>query len=111
MTDPIEKLRKLAEAATQGPLDIERRDQGDGSIIYILHGTKGDFAWFLDDLDPRAKRNAEMMLTVRNALPALLDLVEAADRMRGSNAHGKWLNDAACRYDTKRAALAKALEP
>lgn len=107
MTDALARLRKLAEAATPGPLDIERRDDDCGYMNYILHGGKGDFAWFRDELDPRAKQNAELVRAVVSALPLLLDLVEAADRLRKGAGHAErvWENEMA--YDTARAALEK----
>lgn len=80
MSDALSRLRKLVEAATPGPFDIERRDDEDGDINWILHGPD-DFAWFIEELDSRAKQNALLVQAALRALPLLLDLIEEADNL------------------------------
>lgn len=111
MSEALQRLRKLVEAATPGPLDIERRDDDCGYMNYILHGAKGDFAWFRDELDPRAKQNAELVQATMANLPLLLDLVEAADKMCrwASNVTPKVLTSVEVSdFDDARAALERA---
>lgn len=85
MTDiDLAKLRGLAEKATPGPFDVERRDQGDGDIHYIVHGGPNgdDFAWCLDSLDRRAKSNAAFIAAANpQTVLALVAVVEAAQRV------------------------------
>ena len=104
--DPLAELRRLAEAATPGPFDIERREEDCGYFCYILHNAHGDVAWCNDDLDPNARRHA---LFLQRFDPAtvlkLLDVVEAAKEMR-RHVNGSELGFLACdEFDAALAAL------
>lgn len=85
----IEELARLEKAATPGPMCVERRDVDCGYIDYIVHGgPKGkDFAWCREELDRRARRNADLIAAMRNDLPALLEaarrLLELEGKLRG----------------------------
>lgn len=68
----LDKIRARLEAATPGSLSVERRDQGGGEIMYVVHGGK-DFAWCRDELDPRAKANAALIAHAPEDLRRLLD--------------------------------------
>lgn len=81
----LSRLKQLAESATPGPYSIERRDDEDGDIAYVIHGgPKGcDVAWCNDDLDKNARQHAAFIAAVNpQTILALSALVEAADRMR-----------------------------
>lgn len=66
------ELEGLERAATHGPLDIERRDDDCGYMNYIVHGGKGDFAWCRDELDSKARHNADLIAALVNSAPELL---------------------------------------
>lgn len=127
MSDAIAKLRKLLEQATPGPWveddgnvfsapisnanyelrSLARRDSKPQSP----QGYDGEVAKCSQQL-PNFAADAEFIAAMRNALPALLDLVEAAEEMRKFiPANRTWaLGSKMTDYDAKRAALAMALE-
>lgn len=75
MADRVAELRELEKAATPGPWAAEdtrgQRDwHGFDTGFTIRHGTHGHYGW--DQAD------AAVAVGARNALPALLDVVEAA---------------------------------
>lgn len=78
-----EKLRKLALAARSGPFSVERRDVDCGYMTFIAHGDIGDYAWCSEDLDPRARRNAEFIAaTHRGVVLELLDTIDELEKQR-----------------------------
>jgi hypothetical protein len=81
MTDAITKLRALHEAATPGPW---RQDDG-GADDWIVAGPCGEFiadiGWLgavNSDAPARPDEDSALIAAARNALPALLDIAEAA---------------------------------
>ncbi len=64
----IERLKQLSEEATQGPWEI-----GGGCICEVLGGRP-----FSGPLEI-SKENMDAMVAARNALPFLIEAVEAAD--------------------------------
>lgn len=102
MTDPIEMLRKLAEAATPGPWSFggcEQHPKEYNSSCWVVRAAGGSIV--SHDRKNRAYEAAANPAVVL----LLLDLVEASDKMREGSTTQTRRN-----YDTKRAALAKALE-
>lgn len=97
----VGRLRKLEEKATEGPWVLS-----SGSV-----GTPGQEAaicgmpWSNDKeqkLEFRA--NAALIVTLRNALPLLADVVEAAESVRGIAPCEKWMpetSDCLAERDTR----------
>lgn len=105
MTDAIAKLRALEDAATPAPW---REGAVERENVFCAHGATIGPERVLARMNrefPGFKRDAALIAAMRNALPALLDLVEAADEVRDGSTTQTRRN-----YDTKRAALAQALE-
>ena len=102
----LEKLKELQEAATPGPWDRE-------GFYNVLRIAKKSLDWELvnpteDTLMPDEK-DAEYIVTLHNALPALIEVAEAAKWVRETTNHAYVLNQAAVKGALKRldAALAK----
>lgn len=87
-TSPIETLdlmalKKLAHAATPGPIDVNRFDETSGAIDYQLQQRLGDqdpLCNLLDSENPRAKADAELWAVARESILALIERVEKAER-------------------------------
>lgn len=76
-------LRKAALAARPGPFSVERRDVDCGYMTFIAHGNTGDYAWCCEDLDPKAKRNAEFIAAAHaGAVLSLLDTIDELEKQR-----------------------------
>ncbi len=74
MTDKITQLRDLLSKATPLPLGIKRYNGGGGRLFSPdRHGLVADFY---------EESDRELFLAMRNALHALLDVVEAAKHER-----------------------------
>ena len=91
MTDRIEELQRLHEAATKGPwsyddgitsLPDEEEHRGKPCIIYG-QGMVGGLP-ILCDVPPsgRDDRDSRLIVAMRNALPALLRVARAAKHLR-----------------------------
>ena len=72
MGSEIEKLRALLEAATKGPWEVDGDANGDtwgrSGSIFVGHN--------------ESKDDAALIVAAVNALPALLDVCEAAAELR-----------------------------
>ncbi len=73
----VARLRELHAKATEGTLDVHRYDQDGGSIAWQVQSDhRGTVLCQHDDRDSkRARWDAELHAEMRNALPALLDLL------------------------------------
>ena len=79
VAETVARLRELLARATQGPLDIERRDDDGGGIDYVVYGPEGDFAICFDtDRGGAAKASAEWLVLAHTEMPALLDAIPLA---------------------------------
>lgn len=76
--DPIAELRRLLEKATPGPWSWE----GDPPTLYAGRDGMHHGANLLGRLEPDADTpaNLNLIVAVRDALPALLDIADAAQR-------------------------------
>lgn len=88
--EALEALEKLERGATPGPVGIERRETDCGYIDHIVHGGPGgnDVAWCKEELDPKARQNAALIVALRNAAPRL---IEAARRLNELESALEWV--------------------
>ena len=75
----IAEIERLQSAADVGSVSIERRDDEDGSVDWIVHGRSGDVAACFETANRKAKQNAAYLAAVLNAAPALLAAAKRAD--------------------------------
>lgn len=90
--DAIERLKGLLEKATAGPWDTDTRYGRDGEGVWTT-AIVSDSAHLFDSLcdgagridrddeceyDGQARDNAKLIIAMRNALPVLLEIAEAA---------------------------------
>lgn len=67
-----ERLEALAKKATPGPWRFDREDNDDGTITFDISGGEWLIAQAIDDIGPRARRDFEFIVALRNNLPAIL---------------------------------------
>lgn len=112
--DAIRRLREVEAKATPGPWST----RGTAAVSNRYPGcsvSTGNRCWFVVDGEGRDRNaaNARMIAFARNALPALLDVVEAARELRrcepmDDDAHE--LVEARERFDAALAAFAASME-
>lgn len=78
----VDRLRQLEQAATPGPwkadcVEDPNEPTGDGDEQYVFRPEVGHQVCAYYDSD---SADAELIAAMRNALPALLDVAEAAER-------------------------------
>src|SRR5690554_6896281 len=78
----LTKLKELHAKTTQGELRIERRDYESGDFNFIVYGDVNDFAWCLEELDPKAKQNADFIAEAHKYLPRLIEALEKCMEQR-----------------------------
>jgi hypothetical protein len=109
MTDPIQRLREAHEAATPGPWAVNACKGTDGGDDCwqdsphqdIYDGAPGNSVADISGDHPEAIADAHAIVLAHNALPALLDIAEAARTFIGN-----WDSEyAGQRGDALRAAL------
>lgn len=76
MLKKLNELKELHAKTTQGELRIERRDYESGDFNFIVYSDVNDFAWCLEELDPKAKKNAEFIVEAHKYLPRLVAALE-----------------------------------
>ena len=111
----VDALRKTDDTATKGPWATRRRDEDKKLEVHTTDGGHGYLdvcivqPWLAHD-----EYNAALIVALRNALPALLVYVQAADDLAAEYAHCLNERDGVQReldpYDAARAALATAIE-
>lgn len=86
----VEKLRELTRAATPGPW-VWATDKGAPTYVQ-LYMPDAEFTEYEADVISAsgddvlvAEVNADLIVAMRNALPALLDVVDAAQRCFGAS--------------------------
>jgi hypothetical protein len=119
MTDRIEELQRLHEAATRGPWRADVTPPGPcgqvlrnesvvadhairGIVLVARRGTTGGVHWFKD---------ASYIVAMRNALPALLRVARAARKVIGGTFDPDELRPEAADLDELHAALAELEKP
>lgn len=77
----LKHLKELHAKTTEGELRIERRDCEGGDFNFIVYGVE-DFAWCLEELDPRAKKNAEFIVESHKMVPRLIKALDQCMEQR-----------------------------
>lgn len=121
MTDPLDTLRALEAAATPGPWHA---DEGFGGV-WVVTGAPTDFAVHPHEKDTEyavlargdygaSYKDADLVVAMRNALPALLTIAEAAQELLAVDWHADAPvpSVATLTFDFRgdRSALARAVE-
>lgn len=86
----IEKIRKVVEAASPGPLNIERVGWDEGHFTYEMHTDEGLIVFSELDYDKnpmRAKFDAELFRASRTTLPQALDAIDALTKYLSENCY------------------------
>jgi hypothetical protein len=107
MTDRIEELQRLHEAATKGPWRPQADDEHDieadaGEVV-------GNYDWEEGGCIHRSDR--DLIVAMRNALPALLRVAMAARKVIGGTFDPDELRPEAADLDELHAALAELEKP
>ena len=74
-----DELRRLHEAATEGPWHPERHDD-DTLTGYVVDGDGGIVAFVEQFYDAVSSTDIDLIVRLRNAAPRLIALLEAAER-------------------------------
>ena len=90
----VEQLRRLEQAATPGPWSSDTGGGEHGEQVQVTE-SKWDLAVIVEDVPPELRdssleqriADARLIAAARNALPALLDIAEAADLLSGYARH------------------------
>lgn len=85
MSDLVTKLRELDAKATKGPWEVRDKEPANQWPFAAVFTSDG---WFVAEMDHAHKgsdkRNAALIVALRNALPALIEYVEAAEQNVGA---------------------------
>jgi hypothetical protein len=86
MPDPLTSaaLRRLHEAATEGPWHPERHD--DDTLTGYVMDSGGNIVASVELCDRASLADVELVPALRNAAPRLIALLEAAERLRVARA-------------------------
>jgi hypothetical protein len=93
LKDWLTEVKERADMATEGPLEVVRFDNDDGSISYQLETcitpkNHNILAWYTDRENPKAKSDCIFAAHARTDLPTAIKVIEKLIEQRDE--YTKW---------------------